>query len=140
MPQLRRRFLQQLGLAAAASLTLGKVQAATRAIGIAPVVKSGFGYSAFLPQVGHDFTVMRKSSTAATLRLIEIVQLENAAGYPDPFAAHEQCFTLVFENQTKMFLPEGIYSFSAGKFGAFDAFVSPIRGDNRSYQVVFNRV
>ncbi|MEO6689153.1 MAG: hypothetical protein ABIS07_13910 [Dokdonella sp.] len=140
MPQLRRRFLQQLGLAAAASLALGKVSAATRAIGIAPVVKSGLGYSAFLPQVGHDFTAMRAASPTATLRLVEIVQLANVRGYPDPFAALEQCFTLVFENQTKARLPEGIYSLSAGKFAAFDAFVSPIRGDNRSYQAVFNRV
>ena len=140
MPQLRRRFLQQLGLAAAASLALGKVQAATRAIGIAPVIKSGLGYSAFLQHVGHDFTAMRESTPTATLRLIEIVQLSNPSGYPDPFAALEQCFTLVFESQTKRLLPEGMYSLSAGKLGAFDAFVSPIRGDNRSYQVVFNRI
>lgn len=140
MSQLRRRFLQQLGIAAAAVLTLGKVQAATRAIGINPVTKSGMSYSAFLPQVGHDFTATRASSPTTTLRLVEIVQLQNPSGYPDPFAALEQCFTLVFENQTKVLLPEGIYSLSAGKSAAFDAFVSPIRGDHRSYQAVFNRV
>jgi hypothetical protein len=138
MQQPRRRFIHQFGLAALAALTLGKVQAAARTVGIAPVTRVGFGYSAFLPQIGHDFTA-RADASLATLRLVEIDQLANPSGYPDPSSALEQCFTLVFESQTKALLPEGMYTFSAGKFATFDAFMSPIRGDNRSYQVVFNR-
>lgn len=139
MQQPRRRFIHQFGLAAVAALTLGKAHAAARAIGIAPVTRVGLGYSAFLPQVGHDFSA-RASSSTATLRLIEIVRLSNPSGYRDPASALEQCFTLVFESQTKELLTEGMYTFSGGKLAAFDAFMSPIRGDNRSYQVVFNRI
>jgi hypothetical protein len=138
MQHLRRRFLHQLSLAAAA-LAFGKVQAASR-LGTIPVSKAGLGCSAFLPLVGHDFSVARATALLGTLRLVEVARLPNPSGYPDPAKALEQCFTLVFEAQTKVPLAEGMYTLSAGKFVPFDAFMSPIRGDGRSYQVVFNRI
>ena len=139
MQQIRRRFLQQLSLAAAV-LAFGKVQAAARLGVVSNSKTSSMGYSTFLPQVGHDFVVSRAASSLATLRLVEVAQLPNPSGYPDPFRALEECFTLVFEGQTKVLLPEGVYTFSAGKLGSFDAYISPIRGDGRSYQAVFNRI
>jgi hypothetical protein len=138
MQQLRRHFLLQFGLSAAA-LSFGKVQAAARLVGVSPS-QSVLGYSVFVKQVGHDFTATRASVPAVSLRLIEVDQLRSAAGYPDPATAFEQCYTLVFEAQSKTALREGVYTLGAKGVASFDAFVSPIRGDGRSYQVVFNRI
>jgi hypothetical protein len=135
MSQPRRRFLQQLALATAA-LACGRAelaQAGTKAVG-------GSGYSAFEPLVGHDFVATHAGGTTAVLKLAGISRPRSLKGYPDPAKAREQCFTLVFEGDAAMPLPEQTYTLSAIGAAPFEAFMSPLGDGGRRYQVVFNRI
>lgn len=134
MSQPRRRFLQQLVLASGA-LAFGRVRAGSN--DAKPAGEPG--YSAFATQIGHDFTA-RTAATMATLKLAEVARPKNLRGYPDAAKSREQNFTLVFKGEAATRLPEGIYTLSAVGVAPFDAFLSPIRGDKLSYQVVFNRI
>ena len=133
MPQ-RRRFLLQLG-AASVALSLGK---AGEALAAAAAPSADLSVSAFAPLIGRKFELARDGASTA-LKLVKVVPLKSAKGYADEKRALERCFTLVFRSDAPSALAEGIYEFnSSGRLG-FSAFMSPILGDKRSYQVVFNQ-
>lgn len=135
MSQPRRRFLQQFALATAA-LAFGRAQLAQA--GAKPA--DGPGYSAFAPQVGHDFIATRASSATTVLKLAKVGRPRSLKGYPDLARAREQCFTLVFEGDAATPLPEEIYTLSGIGIAPFEAFMSPFGDSGRHYQVVFNRI
>ncbi|MGN6518456.1 MAG: DUF6916 family protein [Dokdonella sp.] len=131
----RRRFLLQLG-AASVVLSLGKAGEVFAAAS-APAA-ADFSVSAFTPLIGRSFKLVREG-TSADLRLAEVVPLKNAKGYPDEKRALERCFTLVFRSEQPSALADGIYEFGTAGRAGFSAFMSPILGDKRSYQVVFSQ-
>jgi len=132
MSQPRRQFLRLAG-AAAAVLAFGRTPLATAS------AAAGNGFSSFAPRVGRTFRVSREGGPAHDLVLAKAVPLANAKGYPDERKAREQCFTLVFRSAEASDLAEGVYAFDAPGVRSFEAYMSPINGDGRSYQVVFNR-
>jgi hypothetical protein len=144
MSQLRRRFLQQVG-AAAAVLVLGKsadVLAASSKKPAAAKAQASSGdlsVAAFAPLVGRAFQLEHDGNKALDLKLSKVVPLKSTKGYADEAKARENAFTLVFQSAEKSSLSEGIYDFSTSGRATFSAFMSPILGDGRSYQVVFNR-
>jgi hypothetical protein len=135
MPQHRRHFLQHLALAAAA-LSSGRLLAAPKA---SSAKNSGTGYATFAANVGRDFSA-RASASMTTLKLTDVVRPKTLKGYPDVAKSREQSFTLIFRVEEGTKLPEGIYTLSAIGVAPFEAFVSPIYGNQRDYQVVFNRI
>ncbi|TCO38240.1 DUF6916 family protein [Dokdonella fugitiva] len=137
MPQ-RRRFLLQLG-AASVALSLGKAGEVLAAAPASAPAAADFSVSAFAPMVGRPFKLVRDGASA-DLRLARVVPLKNAQGHADEKRARERCFTLVFRSEQPSALEEGIYEFSTAGRPAFSAFMSPILGDKRSYQVVFSQV
>jgi len=140
MSQPRRQFLRLLG-ASAAMLALGESNwvAAASATPSSAKNLSEMDYSSFAHLVGKGFRLARDGKPALDLALAKVVPLKTAKGYADERAARAQCFTLVFRSAERSSLPEGIYDFSASGVATFQAFISPILGDGRSYQVVFNR-
>jgi uncharacterized protein DUF6916 len=137
MPQDRRRFLGHAVVAAAALLTLGRSGLSVAAgAGASP----GFGLRALQGMVGRTFTLAQGGGSAVPLRLAQVVPLKKTTGYADAALAREQCFTLVFQSAQRSALAEGIYEFSSEGLAPFSAFMSPIRGDGVSYQVVFSRI
>jgi hypothetical protein len=137
MSQLRRRFLTQFGVAAAA-LALGKSSVVLAAAANAKPTE--FGYSAFVPLVGRAFKLDHAGAKAPDMNLVKVVALKSAKGYADERKAREQCFTLVFRSAEKSTVADGVYEFSTAGQMTFSAFMSPIGNDGRSYQVVFNRI
>jgi len=138
MPQDRRRFLGHAAVAAAALFTLGR-----SGLSIAATVGAtspGFGLRALQGMVGRTFTLEQAHGSTASLRLAQVVPLKKTTGYADAALAREQCFTLVFQSAQRSTLAEGIYEFSSEGLAPFSAFMSPIRGDGVSYQVVFGRI
>lgn len=135
MSQPRRQFLRLFG-AAATLLALGqsRLVAAASEKGMADM-----DYSAFARRVGTGFKLARDGNPALELSLVKVVSLQSTKGYPDARRARAECFTLVLQSARRSALPEGIYDFSAADGTRFQAFMSPIRGDGLSYQVVFNR-
>jgi hypothetical protein len=140
MSQPRRQFLRLVG-AAAALCALGESTLVAAAATKSESAKSltEMGYSSFARLVGKGFRLARDGKPALDLALAKVVPLTNAKGYADERVARAQCFTLVFRSAGRSALPEGIYDFSVGGVAPFQAFMSPILGDGRSYQVVFNR-
>jgi hypothetical protein len=100
---------------------------------------SEMDYSSFAQLVGKGFRLARDGKPALDLALAKVVPLKSAKSYADERIARAQCFTLVFRSAERSSLPEGIYDFSASGVSTFQAFISPILGDGRTYQVVFNR-
>ena len=135
MSQTRRRFLRQIG-AATTMLALGD---SAFAAGAAAKDLSAMDYPAFAQRVGHGFQLAQGGKAVVELSLIKVVPLASTKGYADERRARAQCFTLVLQSAQRSSLAEGIYDFSAAGMTTFAAFISPIRGDGRSYQVVFNR-
>lgn len=140
MPQPRRRFLQQLAIAATAL-------ASTRALRVHAAERPADapGHSAFAACVGRDFTATCAPGGTTVLKLAEVARPRNLTGYPDPARAREMCFTLVFEGDAATPLPEAIYTLGAigpdaAGIGTFEAFMSPIGNSGRRYQIVFNRI
>ena len=140
MSQPRRQFLRLVGVAAT-MLALGESALAAAAPAKSAPAKSlsEMDYSSFAQLVGKGFRVARDGKTALDLALAKVVPLKSAKGYADERVARAQCFTLVFRSAERSALPEGIYDFSVSGVQTFQAFISPILGDGRSYQVVFNR-
>jgi hypothetical protein len=140
MSQPRRQFLRLFG-AAAAMLALGEstLLAAASAKTSSAKHLSEMDYSSFAQLVGKGFRLARDGKPALDLALAKVVPLKSAKGYADERIARAQCFTLVFRSTERSALPEGIYDFSVSGVETFQAFISPILGDGRSYQVVFNR-
>jgi hypothetical protein len=136
MPHDRRRFL---GHAAVAALALVAGGRSSRALAAATVAPQPFGLGAMQRRIGQVFT-LEAGGTQASLQLAEVVPLKKTTGYADAALAREQCFTLVFRSAQSAALAEDIYAFSSSGVAPFSAFMSPIRGDRRSYQVVFNRL
>ena len=136
----RRQFLRLVG-AAAAVCALGESSlVAAAAKGASATSRSDLDYPSFSQQVGKDFHLARDGKPALDLALAKVVPLKTAKGYADERKARAQCFTLVFRSGEPTALPEGIYDFSAAGVAGFQAYISPINGDGRSYQVVFNRI
>ncbi|HEU4612082.1 MAG TPA: hypothetical protein VFS15_08395 [Kofleriaceae bacterium] len=134
MSQPRRQFLRLFG-AAATLLALGKSGFAAAASASRP---DDMDSSSFARLVGKDFKVAHDGLPSSELNLVKVVPLQSTKGYPDARRARAACFTLVFRSGQPSALPEGVYDFSAGG-SHFQAYMSPIRGDGLSYQVVFNR-
>ncbi|HEY6942976.1 DUF6916 family protein [Dokdonella sp.] len=134
MSQPRRQFLRLFG-AAATMLALGKsafvAAAAAGSLG-------DMDASSFARMVGAKFQLERDGAPSSELDLVKVVPLQSVKGYPDARRARAGCFTLVFRTAQPSALPEGIYDFS-NSGARFQAYMSPIRGDGLSYQVVFNR-
>lgn len=140
MPQPRRQFLRLAG-ASVAMLAFGKTTLVAAASAKAASAKnlSEMDYASFAQLVGQGFRLARDGKPALDLALAKVVPLKSTKGYSDERSARAQCFTLVFRSAERSALPEGIYDFSASGVQTFQAFISPILGDSRSYQVVFNR-
>jgi len=140
MSQPRRQFLRLFGVSAA-MLALGETTLVAAASAKTSSAKSlsEMDYSSFAQLVGKGFRLARDGRPALDLALAKVVPLKNAKGYADERVARAQCFTLVFRSAERSALPEGIYDFSASGVSTFQAFISPILGDGRTYQVVFNR-
>lgn len=135
MLQPRRQFLRLFG-AGAAVLALGRSAAAAAA----PATSlPATDYSSFARLVGSAFRLARDGKPVIELDLAKVVPLQSVKGYADERQARAQCFTLVLRSARRSDLPEGIYDFSATGVATFQAFISPISGDGRSYQIVFNR-
>jgi hypothetical protein len=140
MSQHRRQFLRLFG-AATALLAVGDFRVLAAAPAKHPSAKSlaEMDYSAFAQLVGSGFRLARDGKPALDLKLAKVVPLKSAKGYADERAARAQCFTLIFRSAQASSLPEGLYDFSSTGLATFPAYISPILGDGRSYQVVFNR-
>lgn len=137
MTSSRRRFLQQAGIALAACAT--SVPAMLSAATAAPTAEHEFAHARFAPHLHSDFQVSLEDGSTHTLRLAEIIRLSNLQGYADKARAAEGCFTLVFDSAQHTPIAEGIVTFHHPRCGRFVVFMSPIRGNARSYQVAFNR-
>ncbi|WP_395684408.1 DUF6916 family protein [Dokdonella sp.] len=140
MSQPRRQFLRLFGVSAA-MFALGESSLVAAASAKTSSAKnlSEMDYSSFAQLVGKGFRLARDGKPAVGLQLAKVVPLKSAKGYADERIARAQCFTLVFRSAERSALPEGIYDFSVSGVQTFQAFISPILGDGRSYQVVFNR-
>jgi hypothetical protein len=140
MSQPRRQFLRLFG-AAATLLALGEFAPAAAAAAKASPAKgvAEMDYSAFAQLAGRGFRLTRDGKAMPDLKLAKVVPLKSTKGYADERVARAQCFTLVFRSEQPSALAEGVYDFSAAGVATFQAFMSPILGDGRSYQVVFNR-
>ena len=139
MSQPRRQFLRLVGAAAALCALGESTLVAAAAKGASAKNLSEMDYSAFAQLVGKGFRLARDGKPALDLALAKVVPLESTKGYADERRARAQCFTLVFRSAERSALPQGIYDFSTSGVATFQAFISPILGDGRSYQVVFNR-
>lgn len=141
MSQPRRHFLRLIGVGAA-MLALGEssLVAAAPAKSVPAKSLAAMDYVAFTQLVGKGFRLARDGEPAPDLSLAKVVPLKSTKGYADERSARSQSFTLVFRSTERSAIPEGIYDFSASGVATFQAFMSPILGDGRSYQVVFNRI
>lgn len=135
MPQHRRRFLQHLAVASAA-LSSGRLMAAPKSQKTATI---DTGHANLAAHVGRDFSA-QSTTTTTTLKLTDVVRPKTLKGYPDLAKSRAQSFTLIFRGDEETKLPEGTYTLSAIGVAPFEAFMSPIHGNQRDYQVVFNRI
>ena len=109
------------------------------AIAEQPPATSDVSYDALLPLVASDFDVADNGTKVQTLKLVKVWRQASMKGYRDPVQAMRNSFTLVLRSAQASALKEGIYTFSHPKMASFTAFISPISGDRRTYQIVYNR-
>jgi hypothetical protein len=127
MAQARRGFLKHSG-AAMAGLALLRVPGAAGAI-VAPAASGALDGHSLAALTGRRFQVDTGAGTPVAVRLVE-VDTRDAGG---------RSFSLIFRSDDAGALSEGIHGFSAEGCDRFAAFVAPIEGDGRTWQVVFNR-
>jgi hypothetical protein len=138
MSKARRHFLQGAATVAVVALAvplriLGAAAPTTAA------TSDDVNYDSFSPLIASDFVVLQNGAAAATLRLVNIERLSSLQGYRDPVQAALNSFTLILRSEQPSALKEGIYTFSNPRLAPFSAFISPINGDHRTYQIVYNR-
>ncbi len=131
MPSSRRRFLQQFIAA----------QLAVVAMGVPTVKASGtardaFGYSRFAPLRGKTLMVVATGGERVALKLVDVSRSKSLRGFTDIERAREHCFSLILRGDGKQPIAEGIVRIE-GAGAAFEAFMSPILGDGKTYQIVF---
>jgi len=137
MSKARREFLQDAAWVALAMLAtpLGRASAVAGTAATAGEVD----YAALVPHIGTDLAVTQEGSQLETLRLVAVDQATSLRGYRNPVQAALNSFTVILRSKQPSALREGIYVFNHPKVPAFSAFVSPIKGDGRTFQIVFNR-
>ncbi len=134
MRKSRRRFLQNVTVAALAALSTR-----LRVAKAAPAEATfAVDYDTLVPLIDKDFGVWQDSEQVASLRLVAVKGPTSTKGYGDPLQAARNSFTLILRSAQPSALKEGIYTFNNPKLAAFSAFISPITGDQRTYQIVYN--
>ena len=136
MSTARRRFLKSAATITVAAATLSLHDAIADTV---TKTSSDVSYDALLPFVASDFDVTENGTKVETLKLVKVWRQASMKGYRDPQQAMHNSFTLVLRSAQPSALKEGIYTFSHAKMRSFTAFISPISGDKRTYQIVYNR-
>ncbi|MDR3386534.1 MAG: hypothetical protein P4L92_05730 [Rudaea sp.] len=137
MSTARRRFLHNAAIAAVAALAVPlRVVSAASAVG---TTSNDVDHDSMVPLIASDFKVSQGGTQLASLQLVAVNRPASLKGYRDPQQAARNTFTLIFRSEQPSTLKEGIYTFSSPRHAAFSAFISPINGDQRTYQIVYNR-
>jgi len=136
MSTARRRFLKSAAITAVAAATMSLQDAFAETV---TASSSDVSYDVLLPFVASDFDVTENGAKVQTLKLVKIWRQAAMKGYRDPVQAMRNSFTLVLRSAQPSALKEGIYTFSHPKMRSFTAFISPVSGDKRTYQIVYNR-
>jgi len=132
----RRRFLKSAAIATVAAATMSLHDAIAEQL---TATSSDVSYDTVLRFVASDFDVAENGTRIETLKLVKVSRPTSMKGYRDPEQAMRNTFTLVLRSAQPSTLKEGIYTFSHAKMASFTAFISPISGDKRTYQIVYNR-
>jgi hypothetical protein len=136
MSTARRRFLKSAAITAVAAASMSLRDALAERL---TASSSDISYDALLPLVASDFDVTENGAKVETLTLVKLWRQSSMKGYRNPTQAMRNSFTLILRSAQPSTLKEGIYTFSHSKMPSFTAFISPISGDKRTYQIVYNR-
>jgi hypothetical protein len=128
----RRRFLETTALAGAATLAPAAVAAAS---GSPPLTKGWFA-----PSVGTAFTVRDRLGVGAQLVLTRLTPLARTHGYASSAHAAERCFSAQFEGERGTSQVTGLCTVEHPSLGTFAMTISPIGGDGKTWEAVFNRL
>lgn len=111
------------------------VSMGARATGAADSARNDSGYTRYANLVGRSLTAVDDNGRRNTLKLIEVARPESRARAG---AAHAPVkgFSLILRGDPGQPIAEGIYRFE-GAGPSFEAFMSPILGDGKTYQIVF---
>lgn len=101
-------------------------------------------YDTFLTQRGTVFSVLRESSPAIKLKLVEVQT--NPVTYPGAHKAADarnEKFSLMFRGSGSPALQQDTYIFDHSDMGRFAMFIVPVQVQNdrgHHYQAIFNRL
>jgi len=110
--------------------------AAAAAVSASPMLTRGW----FAPFVGTTFTVRDPHGAIASLVLSTLTPLARTHGYASAAHAAERCFSAQFSGDGSTPAVGGLCELEHPDLGRFTMMISPVRGDGRSFEAVFNRV
>lgn len=97
-----------------------------------------FSKETFAPYLNTSFRASQKSSQGATLKLIEVNDLNASRKHPEAVKG----FSLIFSGPKSRQLESKIYTIEHDALGRFSLFLTPIERENGRifYEAVFNRL